>query len=99
MIRIKLKHGTARVHPNISKETIKALNKMVELAYNKVIDDKPLRMTRKRAKELYGIVKLNQSGYAGVLPDGKIVDRRVFINAVPVKENKSMGIPEPMSVG
>lgn len=34
MKRIKLKHGTARVNDNVSEETINALNKLSEVAYN-----------------------------------------------------------------
>ena len=32
--RIKLKHGSVRVGKNVSKETVEALNKLSELAYN-----------------------------------------------------------------
>ena len=34
MKRINLTHGTARVDENISNETLKALNKLSELAFN-----------------------------------------------------------------
>ncbi len=34
MKRIKLTHGTARVADNVKQETIDALNRIVELAYN-----------------------------------------------------------------
>lgn len=34
--RIKLVHGSVRVDEDVSEETVKALNKMAELAYNKV---------------------------------------------------------------
>jgi len=38
------------------------------------------------------------SGYAGVMPDGKIVDRREYPTATPVQENELLGVPEPKSV-
>lgn len=38
-IRVRLKHGSARVAENCSKETIDMLNKMVELAYNMKEED------------------------------------------------------------
>jgi len=40
MKRVKLKHGSARVEDNCSKETIEALNKLSELAFNKENDEK-----------------------------------------------------------
>lgn len=35
------------------------------------------------------------SGYAGVLPNGEIVDRREYPNAVPIQENKLFNTPPP----
>lgn len=41
---------------------------------------------------------LNLSGYAGVLANGNIVDRREFPNAVPVQKNTMLGIVEPKKI-
>lgn len=39
---------------------------------------------------------INDSGYAGIMPDnGRIVDRRIYPEAIPVQENSMMGIPPP----
>lgn len=38
---------------------------------------------------------LNASGFAGVLPNGNIVDRRYFPEAIPVQENKLFGVAKP----
>lgn len=38
------------------------------------------------------------SGYAGCLPDGKIVDRRKHPEAIPVQKNELLGVPEPKGV-
>lgn len=38
---------------------------------------------------------LSASGYSGCLPNGNIVDRRYFPEAIPVKENKLLGIARP----
>ena len=48
-----------------------------------------------RLKELLKIVELNKTGYAGVLPNGNIVDRREFPNAIPVQENPMFGVVKP----
>lgn len=47
---------------------------------------------------LMGRVALSKTGYAGILGDGSIVDRRKFPNAVPVQKNPMMGIPAPKKV-
>jgi hypothetical protein len=42
------------------------------------------------------ITRLNKSGYAGILaPDGWIVDRRRYKDAIPIQENKSLGVAKP----
>lgn len=46
-------------------------------------------------EDLIRIQEINQSGYAGVLPNGNIVDRREYPNAVPVQKSTPLGIPEP----
>jgi|GEM_PF-1170570 len=46
-------------------------------------------------EDLIKIHEINQSGYAGVLPNGNIVDRREHPNAVPVQKNSLFNIPLP----
>ncbi|WP_025124402.1 hypothetical protein [Myroides odoratimimus] len=41
---------------------------------------------------------LNASGFAGVLPNGGIVDRRYYPEAIPVQENKLFGVAKPKEV-
>ncbi|HEY1201092.1 MAG TPA: hypothetical protein VGE79_08935 [Niastella sp.] len=41
---------------------------------------------------------LSISGYAGVLPTGKIVDRLIYPEAMPLPENKLLGIPAPKDI-
>jgi hypothetical protein len=43
-------------------------------------------------KQTLSIIK---SGYAGVMPNGNIVDRREHPEAVAVPENTLLGVPEP----
>lgn len=46
-------------------------------------------------QDLVEIHEINQAGYAGVLPNGRLVDRRKHPEAIPVQENKLLGIPKP----
>lgn len=46
-------------------------------------------------KGLMDIQKITASGYAGVTSSGGIVDRRIFPEAVVVKANPLLKIPEP----
>jgi hypothetical protein len=49
-------------------------------------------------KEMYHILYmdlLNASGWAGVLPDGNLVDRRYYPDALPVQKNSMFGVAEP----
>lgn len=48
-----------------------------------------------RIRKLLKIVEISQDGYAGMLPNGNIVDRREFPNAIPVQKNSLFGIPTP----
>lgn len=41
---------------------------------------------------------LIDSGHAGVMPDGKIVDRRIHPEAVPMQKTDLLGIPEAKRV-
>lgn len=45
-------------------------------------------------QDLIDIYDLNKTGYAGILPNGNIVDRRIHPEAIPVQENKLFGIPK-----
>lgn len=44
--RIKLKHGSARVGENVTKETVKALNSLSERAYNQSLTHKIMEPDR-----------------------------------------------------
>lgn len=49
--------------------------------------------------DLILISYINESGYAGIMPEtGEIVDRRYFNEAIPVQKNQSLGIPEPKKI-
>jgi len=41
------------------------------------------------------MLEVAQSGCAGMLPCGKVVDRRYHEKASPIPENKRLGIPAP----
>lgn len=50
---------------------------------------------KERIKKLLAIVELNKSGYAGILSNGNIVDRREYPNAIPVQENPLFNVVKP----
>jgi len=39
--------------------------------------------------------RFTEAGYSGVLPNGNIVDRRIYPNAIPMQKNSLFGIPTP----
>ena len=58
------------------------------------------KATKRKLKEagredLIEIFEINKSGYAGILSNGNIVDRRKYPKAIPVQENRLLGIPKP----
>lgn len=36
-----------------------------------------------------------KSGFAGTMPNGSIVDRRVYPEAIPLQQNSMLGVPKP----
>lgn len=51
-----------------------------------------------RLKALLAINEINKSGYAGILPNGNIVDRRKFPKAIPVQENPLFNVSKPKKI-
>lgn len=49
-------------------------------------------------EDLIAVYELITSGRAGVNKDGKIVDRQIETNAVPIKENKLFNTPKPVKI-
>jgi len=60
--------------------------------------DETCEQVAERVKELRKGVDLIKSGYAGVLSNGNIVDRREHKNAIPCQENPMFGTPKPKDV-
>ena len=53
------------------------------------------------AEHLAALKKIQQviaEGYAGVMPNGNIVDRREHPSAIPIPKNNLLGAPEPKPV-
>lgn len=42
--------------------------------------------------------QVKKDGYAGVLPNGNIVDRREHPGALPMQQNSMLGIPKPKNL-
>lgn len=55
-------------------------------------------LREKGREDLIEVMEINDSGYAGVMPNGNIVDRRKHPEAIPVQENRMLGIPKPLPV-
>jgi hypothetical protein len=54
--------------------------------------------TQKKMDHLMDLVKLSKEGYAGILPNGNIVDRREHPEAYVIPKNSMFGIPEPKDI-
>lgn len=52
----------------------------------------------KKGEGLLQMIDLIKSGYAGVLPNGSIVDRRIHNDAIPIAKNSMFRTPEPRKV-
>lgn len=46
-------------------------------------------------EDLIEIHEINASGYAGCMPDGRIVDRRKYPQAIPIERNSLFGVVAP----
>lgn len=60
--------------------------------------DETCEQVAERVKELRNGIDLIKSGYAGVLPNGNIVDRREYPKAIPCQENPLFGTPKPKEI-
>lgn len=56
------------------------------------------KLKNAKAYEALWIELLNASGFAGIMPNGEIVDRRYYDEAKPINENSLLGISKPKSV-
>ncbi len=52
----------------------------------------------KRIKALLETMEVIKSGYAGVLSNGNIVDRREYPKAIPIPENPLFNTPTPKPI-
>lgn len=66
----------------ITKETF---DKMPEEMQKTIRDELSIRIN-----------KIIASGFAGVKPNGNIVDRRAYPDALPIQKNEKLGTPEPL---
>lgn len=61
--------------------------------------EETIKILREKGREdLIKIGEINDSGYAGINKVGQIVDRRECPEAVPVQENRLLGIPKPKAL-
>jgi hypothetical protein len=60
--------------------------------------DDACRKANERLREFNKIKSIIESGYAGVLGNGNIVDRREHPTAIPIPKNSMFNTPEPKDV-
>ncbi len=61
--------------------------------------EEKIKMAKEHGRpDLAEVLEINASGYAGILPNGNIVDRRKHPKAIPVQENSLFGIPKPKPI-
>ena len=77
----------------ITSITASALNPSMSGVYFKLINN--YNLNRKNAFYALWLDLLNASGFAGVLPNGEIVDRRYYPDAISVQKNSAFGVVEP----
>lgn len=65
---------------------------------NKMTDEVKERLKAAGREDLIKTFEVIQSGYAGTMPNGHIVDRREFPEAVPVEENQLLNAPKSLDV-
>lgn len=53
---------------------------------------------QERIKLLLETMDIIKSGYAGILPNGNIVDRRQHPEAIPCQENSLFNTPKPKDI-
>lgn len=58
-----------------------------------IVNDK--KEETKREESLLATMEIIKTGYAGVMPNGHIVDRRIHPEAVPIPENPLFNTPKP----
>ena len=56
------------------------------------------KLEEKKAYEALWFELLNASGYAGVMPDGRIVDRRYYPESTLIQKNSKFGVSEPKDI-
>lgn len=49
-------------------------------------------------QDLIDTYEISISGYAGILPNGDIVDRRLHPGAIAIEENKLLRVPKPKEI-
>lgn len=85
-------HG---IDPDEVAEDGRRYGKALKQYAEAVRQNEPIGVVRAREKALREVLTLNREGNAGIMPDGKIVDKRKHDDAQEIPENKSLGIAKP----
>lgn len=65
---------------------------------NKMTEEIKQKLKANGRGDLVKTFDVIQSGYAGTMPNGNIVDRREFPDAIPVQENQLLNAPKPREI-
>lgn len=58
-------------------------------------EESKIKLRAAGREDLIEHMEVKEAGYAGMLPNGNLVDRRKHPEAIPLQKNTLLGIPEP----
>ena len=64
----------------------------------KILNPKAMKEDEEKLNLLLKTLEISKSGYAGILPNGNIVDRREHPEAMPIEKNEMFEIPKPKEI-
>ena len=62
------------------------------------INQKVMKEDEEKLNLFLKTLEISKSGYAGMLPNGNIVDRREHPEAMPIEKNNMFEIPKPIKL-
>ncbi len=65
---------------------------------NRMTEEVRTKLKNSGRHDLIETFEIIQSGFAGTMPNGNIVERRKFPEAVPVQENQLLNAPKPLDI-
>lgn len=69
-----------------------------QTAKDRIMENETPEQKAERLKVLMQTMEVIKSGYAGILANGNIVDRREHPEATPIQENPLFNTPKPKKI-